>query len=469
LEDQMTEEITPINLANDEIQSEKIALEAEQQLTEISEERDQYAKEVSNLQAELKQLQTKYDTAVLDSSAYQNKLQDLSIQFDSVKQEAMEVDQLREQVAELIEVIGETKRSAKQLSDNAEIAELALKEKSELGNELSEVKAEKEVLLKKLKTVLQEKHEISENLENLVAQKTILQRKVFQLEGSGNDQTKEIQSMRLAEKLSKDMAAVKEKMVLEMLNMVELEKVRILSQLLGLKSKVEAINIKVVNAQARITTIDRKDKASASTVAPRAESDKICENNYSRLLGTLPMVKTILGKIKMEMSLKAPVGGGQIRDSTIHKFPLLEQMLCELAERISEFESTIDSRDKNLQLQNLGMQVEFDGVTDLKPKAMTEKNNFVLESAVTCLDFDVAAKGARENVKQDEILVEMSPKTCKINKLSRKLRRALADKVKVAQRATDMIINLENANNGLKDEIDYLQRAQRFGDGCVRR
>jgi len=462
LEDQMTEEITPINLANDEIQSEKIALEAEQQLTEISEERDQYAKEVSNLQAELKQLQTKYDTAVLDSSAYQNKLQDLSIQFDSVKQEAMEVDQLREQVAELIEVIGETKRSAKQLSDNAEIAELALKEKSELGNELLEVKAEKEVLSKRLKTTLQEKYEISENLESMVAQKSILQRKVLELEESVNDQTKEI---RLAEKLNMDRAAVKEKIVLELSNKVELEKVRILTQILSLKSKVEAINVKVVNAQSRITAIDRKNKASASMVAPGPESDKICENNYSRLLGTLPKVKRILGKIKMEMSLKAPVGGGQIRDSTMHKFPQLEQLLCELAERISEFESTIDSRAKNVQLQNLDMQVEFDVVNDLKPKAMTEKTTFVLESAVTCS----AIEGARENVKQDDILVEMSPKTCKINKLSRNLRRAIADKVKVAQRATDMIINLENANNGLKDEIDYLQRAQSFGDGCVRR
>jgi len=113
----------------------------------------------------------------------------------------------------------------------------------------------------------------------------------------------------------------------------------------------------------------------------------------------------------------------------------------------------ISAEIKAAERPEVSLPVGFDNAHHIS--RMLQKNRRTVISTASIISIGVSSPGKEV---QNDISPPLTPKTLEISKLSEKLERALKGKFKVAKRATNWIIYLENAQRKLRREIKYLKR-----------
>jgi len=176
------------------------------------------------------------------------------------------------------------------------------------------------------------------------------------------------------------------------------------------------------------------------------------DDEISRILELNLNVSKKLSKMNMDLSREAPPAGGGGMKGAKERISEMEQMLGQQAKMISNLRN-ISAEIKAAERPEVSLPVGFDNAHHIS--RMLQKNRRTVISTASIISIGVSSPGKEV---QNDIPPPLTPKTLEISKLSEKLERALKGKFKVAKRATNWIIYLENAQRKLRREIKYLKR-----------
>jgi len=189
----------------------------------------------------------------------------------------------------------------------------------------------------------------------------------------------------------------------------------------------------------------------ASAVGSTANFGSV-DDEISRILELTLNVSKKLAKMNMDLSRKAPPAGGGGMTGAKERISEMEQMLGQQAKMIFNLRN-ISAEIKPSERSKVAQQNGYDNAHHIS--RMQQKNRRTVISTASIISIGVLSPVKEV---QNDIPRPLTPKTLEMSNLSEKLERALKGKFKVAKRATNWIIYLENAQRKLREEIKYLKR-----------
>jgi len=238
-----------------------------------------------------------------------------------------------------------------------------------------------------------------------------------------------------------------------------------IGQMLEIEKEVERMCTEKLKQEPEIEISSRKfDEGETSRMSPTAEAvhpargvattGKL-ESVDHEVLGILEMTFNVsqkLARVKSGLSREAWPAGSEKWVGAKEQISELEQMLDKQAKKISNFRNLTAAREV-AEISEVAVQVGNGIAHHMSRMLPTNRRTVISTAPIISIGVITPEKGV-----QHDILPAMTPKILEISKLSDKLQRALKGKLKVAKRATNMIINLENDKVRLAEEIKDLKR-----------